>query len=88
VVDFWRVEAVEPDKRLLLRAEMKLPGRAWLQFEVHPYEGGQTRLVQTASFAPKGLLGLAYWYILYPIHRMIFAGMIQNLAQRSMTLST
>jgi uncharacterized protein YbjT (DUF2867 family) len=83
-IDFWRVEAVEPDKRLLLRAEMKLPGSAWLQFEVHPFEGRQTRLVQTAFFAPKGLSGLAYWYILYPIHRMIFAGMIRNLARRAL----
>ena len=83
-IDFWRVEAVEPDRRLLLRAEMKLPGRAWLQFEVQPFEGGQTRLVQTAFFAPKGLSGLAYWYLLYPIHRMIFAGMIRNLARRAL----
>ncbi len=86
-IDFWRVEAVEPDKRLLLRAEMKLPGRAWLQFEAFPYEGRQTRLVQTAFFAPKGLLGLAYWYGLYPIHRIIFGGMIHNLAQRAMQLA-
>ena len=86
-IDFWRVEAVEPDKRLLLRAEMKLPGRAWLQFEALPYQAGQTRLVQTAFFAPKGLGGLAYWYLLYPIHRIIFAGMIRNLAQRAIALS-
>jgi uncharacterized protein YbjT (DUF2867 family) len=79
-IDFWRVEAVEPDQRLLLRAEMKLPGRAWLQFEALPYEAEQTRLVQTAFFAPKGLFGLLYWYGLYPIHRLIFAGMIRNIA--------
>ena len=85
-IDFWRVEALETDKRLLLRAEMKLPGRAWLQFEALPYEVGQTRLVQTAFFAPKGLSGLAYWYGLYPIHRIIFAGMIRNLAQRATKL--
>ena len=78
---------MEPDQRLLLRAEMKLPGRAWLQFEAHPFQGGRTRLVQTAFFAPKGLLGLAYWYLLYPIHRLIFAGMIRSLAQRSVALS-
>ena len=66
---------------------MKLPGRAWLQFETHPFHGGHTRLVQTAFFAPKGLWGLAYWYLLYPIHRMIFAGMICSLAQRSVALS-
>lgn len=86
-IDFWRVEVVEPDQRLLLRAEMKLPGRAWLQFEAFPYQVGQTRLVQTAYFAPKGLFGLAYWYLLYPIHRMIFAGMIQNLATRTLELA-
>ncbi len=86
-IDFWRVEAVEPDKRLLLRAEMKLPGRAWLQFEALPFEGQQTRLVQTAFFAPKGLWGLAYWYGLYPIHRVIFGGMIRSVAQRAMQLA-
>ncbi len=86
-IDFWRVEAVEPDKRLLLRAEMKLPGRAWLQFEVHPFEQGQSRLVQTAFFDPKGLSGLAYWYLLYPIHRIIFAGMIRTLARRALAVA-
>jgi hypothetical protein len=86
-IDFWRVEAVEPDKRLLLRAEMKLPGRAWLQFETHSHSSEQTRLVQATFFAPKGLFGLAYWYLLYPIHRLIFAGMIRNLAQRAMEIT-
>lgn len=86
-IDFWRVEAVVPGTRLLLRAEMKLPGRAWLQFEALPYEDTMTRLVQTAIFAPKGLSGLIYWYGLYPIHRLIFAGMIRNLAKRAMALS-
>jgi hypothetical protein len=85
-IDFWRVESVEMDKRLLLRAEMKLPGSAWLQFETHSYAGEQARLVQTAFFAPKGLFGLAYWYLLYPIHRLIFAGMIRNLALRAMEI--
>ena len=83
-IDFWRVEVVEPGQRLLLRAEMKLPGRAWLQFEALPHANEQTRLVQTAFFAPKGLFGLTYWYLLYPIHRLIFAWMIRNLAQRAL----
>ena len=86
-IDFWRVASVELDKRLLLRAEMKLPGRAWLLFETYSHSGEQTRLVQTAFFAPKGLLGLAYWYLLYPLHRLIFAGMIRNLAQRAMEIT-
>jgi len=82
-VDFWRVEAAEPDRQLLLRAEMKVPGRAWLQFEIAPQPAGQSKLSQTAFFAPKGLSGLAYWYLLYPIHRMIFSGMIRKVAERA-----
>jgi hypothetical protein len=61
-LDFWRVEAYEPNRLLRLSAEMKLPGRAWLQFEVEPREGGAT-IRQTAVFDPAGLLGLAYWYL-------------------------
>jgi uncharacterized protein YbjT (DUF2867 family) len=78
-LDFWRVEAVEPDRLLRLRAEMKVPGSAWLQFETLPRQGG-TLLVQTAYFAPKGLPGLAYWYALYPVHGAVFSGMIAALA--------
>jgi uncharacterized protein YbjT (DUF2867 family) len=78
-LDFWRVEAVEPARLLRLRAEMKVPGRAWLQFETLPQAGG-TLLVQTAYFAPKGLPGLLYWYSLYPVHGTIFSGMIAALA--------
>ncbi len=80
-VDFWRVEGVQRDQSLLLRAEMKVPGRAWLQFEIAPTTGEQTLLNQTAIFAPKGLSGLAYWYLLYPIHALIFSGMIRNLSK-------
>lgn len=81
-LDFWRVEAVQPGRLLRLRAEMKVPGRAWLQFETLP-EGGGTRLVQTAFFAPRGLPGLAYWYGLYPLHGIIFSGMIRALAAQA-----
>jgi uncharacterized protein YbjT (DUF2867 family) len=80
-VDFWRVEAVEPGRLVRLRAEMKVPGRAWLQFEAVPLEGGYTRLVQTAFFAPRGLPGLLYWYSLYAIHGVIFAGMCKRIAE-------
>jgi hypothetical protein len=79
-VDFWRVEAFEPDRLLRLQAEMKLPGRAWLEFEVTAGEDGST-IRQTAIFDPLGLLGLAYWYSLYPLHRMIFAGMLRALVR-------
>lgn len=84
-LDFWRVEDVRPGQRLRLRAEMRLPGRAWLQFDVEP-EGGGARLTQTALFAPLGLPGALYWYGLYPVHARIFGGMVRALrrsAQRS-----
>ncbi len=86
-IDFWRVEAVEPPRLLRLRAEMRLPGRAWLQFETEPAGSGSTRLVQQAFFASKGLLGLLYWVVLYPIHALIFSGLIHALARRSIRLS-
>lgn len=78
-LDFWRVEAFEPPKLLRLAAEMRLPGRAWLQFEVEPSPAG-ARIRQTAIFDPLGLAGLLYWYALYPIHRLIFAGMLRGIA--------
>jgi uncharacterized protein YbjT (DUF2867 family) len=80
VVDCWRVEAIERGRRLRLQAEMKLPGRAWLDFEVQP-EGEHARLIQTASFDPVGLWGLAYWYAVWPLHQLVFAGMLRGLAR-------
>jgi hypothetical protein len=86
-LDFWRVEAVEPNHLMRLRAEMKLPGKAWLQFEVNPQENDPcSLLIQTAFFAPKGLLGLVYWYALYPIHTLIFGGMIRKISERAMVI--
>jgi hypothetical protein len=80
-LDFWRVEAVESDRLLRLRAEMKVPGPAWLQFKAVPIDDTTTQLIQTAFFAPKGLFGLLYWYALYPLHSLIFSGMIRKLAE-------
>ncbi len=82
-LDFWRVEAYEPNQRLRLHAEMKLPGRAWLEFEVTPTEGGST-IRQTAIFDPLGLAGLLYWYGIYPLHQFVFAGMLRNLARAAL----
>ncbi|MGE0100832.1 MAG: SDR family oxidoreductase [Blastocatellales bacterium] len=82
-LDFWRVEAVEPDHLLRLRAEMKVPGKAWLLFEATPREDGRTLLSQTAFFAPKGLAGWLYWYALYPMHGFIFSGLIDRISQRA-----
>jgi uncharacterized protein YbjT (DUF2867 family) len=79
-LDFWRVEAFEPDRLLRLKAEMKVPGRAWLEFEVGD-QGESSTIRQTAIFDPVGLLGLAYWYALFPLHQLIFAGMLRNIAR-------
>lgn len=81
-VDFWRVEALEPDYLLRLRAEMRVNGDAWLQFTVRP-EGTGTRLEQTAFFEPHGLLGLLYWYSVLPFHFFVFPGMIRALKKRA-----
>lgn len=78
-LDFWRVEMIEPGRRLNLAAEMKVPGRAWLQFVVEPRDTGSV-IRQTAIFDPAGLTGLLYWYALYPIHRWIFRGMLREMA--------
>jgi len=80
-LDFWRVEAVESGRMIRLRAEMRVPGRAWLEFKALPGAAGETQLVQTAFFEPKGLLGLIYWYALYPIHSLIFSGLIRRVAE-------
>ena len=85
-LDFWRVEALEDGRMLRLRAEMKLPGRAWLQYEFHETGENRTPLVQTAVFIPKGLAGLVYWYALYPIHGWIFRGLIRACARRGGTI--
>ncbi len=81
-VDFWRVETVEDNRRLRLFAEMKLPGRAWLEFEVEG-EGATSRIRQTAIFDPIGVWGQLYWYALYPLHQLIFAGMLRHIANAS-----
>jgi len=82
-LDFWRVEAYEPDRRLRLIAEMKLPGRAWLEFSVEPAPEG-SRIRQTAVFHPAGIAGLLYWYSVYPLHALVFRGMLLGLARRAL----
>jgi hypothetical protein len=80
-LDFWRVlVADKPNKRLLLYAEMKLPGEAWLEFRV-VHKNGEDYLRQTATFRPKGLLGRLYWYAVLPFHYFVFRGMAGNIIQ-------
>ena len=83
-LDFWRVEMVERPRLLRLRAEMRVPGQAWLQFSAVP-EGNGTRLIQTALFAPRGLFGLLYWYAMYPAHLFIFGDMAKAVARLALT---
>ena len=85
-VDFWRVQAIEQGRRLLLHAEMKLPGEAWLEFKSEPCDEG-TLLIQTSYFAPKGLFGLVYWFGLLPIHRFVFDGLIRRVGTSARSTS-
>jgi hypothetical protein len=79
-LDWWRVEEYQPNRLLRLRAEMRLPGRAWLEFEVEPASRGST-IRQTAIFDPTGLAGLLYWYGIYPLHAAVFRGMLAGIAR-------
>ena len=82
-LDFWRVEMVEPGRQIRLRAEMRVPGRAWLEFKSLPQADGKTLLTQTAFFEPKGLFGLLYWYALYPLHALIFSGLSRRIGEEA-----
>lgn len=82
-VDFWRVEALEPNRLVRLRAEMKVPGRAWLEFQVKPMEEGKSLLSINALFEPKGIGGSLYWFFLYIPHVFIFSGMARKIAERA-----
>jgi hypothetical protein len=85
VVDFWRVEALEPSRLLRLRAEMRLPGDAWLEWSINPAAGGaQAELVQRAVFRPRGLMGRAYWYSVAPFHRFIFGPLARRIADHAL----
>ncbi len=84
VIDCWRVEAFDPPRRLTLAAEMRMPGRAWLQFDVEP-DGEGSVICQTAQYDPVGLTGLLYWYALYPVHQFVFAGMLAGIAREAAT---
>ena len=81
-VDWWRVESCEPGRMVRFQSEMRLPGRAWLEFEVEPGDGGNGSMIrQTAVFEPVGLGGLLYWYAVWPIHAAVFRGMIRGIAK-------
>lgn len=78
-LDFWRVEEIVPGELLRLRAEMRLPGPAWLELSVDRNEQGRTVYRQRALFHPHGLLGHAYWWSVWPFHSVVFGGMARNI---------
>jgi uncharacterized protein YbjT (DUF2867 family) len=80
-VDFWRVEALDPGRLLRLAAEMKIPGRLWLQFEVDPDANGGAGIRQTTVFDPAGYVGLAYWYLFCPVHQLVFGSMLRGVGR-------
>lgn len=88
-LDFWRVESVKKNEKMLLRAEMKIPGKAWLQFDSTPVpdDKNKTLFTVTAYFAPYGLSGFLYWYAMWPFHKFIFDGLTRKLAARARVLA-
>ena len=82
-LDFWRVEEYDEERKLVLRAEMRVWGQAWLEFEVIPSSDNVCSIVQTARYYPRGLMGLLYWYTIYPLHALVFRGLIRAIAARA-----
>ncbi len=86
-VDFWRVEERLPPRLLRLRAEMKMPGRAWLEFSVHPDGAGGSVLKQRAVYWPRGIAGHAYWWSVAPFHAFVFPPMARHIVERAESMS-
>jgi uncharacterized protein YbjT (DUF2867 family) len=86
-LDFWRVESVTPNRSMRLRAEMKLPGKAWLEFQSEPQEAGRTLLSVTAYFDARGFFGFLYWYAMWPFHKFIFDGLTRKIAERAQEIT-
>ncbi|MDD7984570.1 SDR family oxidoreductase [Lentisphaera marina] len=84
VLDFWRVDLYKENEVLLLEAEMKLPGRAWLKFEVNPIDENSCEIRQTAIFDPLGFFGVLYWHVVVPLHAYVFGGMIKEIKKRAL----
>lgn len=86
-LDWWRVSDLATDRRLQLHAEMRLPGDAWLEWDVEPVDGG-SRITQTARFRPRGLLGRLYWYAVMPFHFLVFPGLLAGIRRDAETLTS
>jgi uncharacterized protein YbjT (DUF2867 family) len=85
-LDWWRVSDLELDRSLALHAEMRLPGEAWLEWSIEPFDGG-SRIVQTARYRPRGLFGRAYWYAVVPFHSLVFPGMLRGIVHDAEALA-
>ncbi len=86
-LDFWRVTGIQPDGLLVLRAEMKVPGEALLEFRTEPRDGGGCLLRQTALFKPRGLFGLLYWYAVLPLHGLVFRSMLNGIQREAQQIA-
>ncbi len=86
-LDFWRVVGLDQDRRLSLRAEMKLPGEALLEFRIEPCSATQCTLHQSALFQPRGLFGLIYWYSVSPLHHIVFRGMLLGIEREALKIA-
>ena len=82
-LDFYRVEALEPDRLVRLRAELKAPGLGWMEWRIRPHPKGGLSLIQIVYFAPKGVFGFLYWYMLLPFHRLVFAGLLRAIGRQA-----
>jgi hypothetical protein len=87
-LDFWRVTGFEQDRRLALRAEMKLPGEALLEFRIEKRGDAESTLRQAALFKPRGLFGLVYWYAVKPFHDVVFSGMLRGIAREAIAIAS
>jgi uncharacterized protein YbjT (DUF2867 family) len=83
VLDFYCIEALEMDRLVRLRAELNAPGLGWMEWRIHLQSEGDVSLSQTAYFAPKGTFGFLYWYLLLPVHRLVFTGLLKAIARRA-----
>ena len=86
ILDFYRVEVLEPDKRLLLKSELKAPGLGWMEWRLDRQAEGDVIITQVAYFAPRGLAGFLYWYILLPVHHKVFTGLLRALARQAVEI--
>ena len=88
ILDFYRVEALETNRLVRFRAELKAPGLGWMEWRIHPQPAGGVALTQIAYFAPKGVPGFLYWYLLLPVHRLVFAGLIRAIGRLAGQIDT